>query len=181
MSVRMIAVVLSLLVGGAAHAADGDGLSVGLWTAGGELTGALAGGGVGLMMGVEACDAADSFECYLPIITTPLGATVGAFGGSALASTLSARGRGVDARRVRRWTLATGAAGFGIAALGGVVDSGGVMATGAVVSLVGMPVAAGLAARDRSSASADEPRRPSVVFSPSAGPGRLSLSVAGAF
>ena len=181
MSRRIIAALFSLLIGGAAQAAEGDGLSVGLWTAGGELAGTLAGGAVGLSLGAAACDVSDSFECYLPIVTTPVGATIGAFGGSTVAGTLSARGSGLDARRVRRWTLAAGATGAGVSVLGGLVGSSGLVATGGAISLVGMPVAAGLAARNAEPRVAELSRAPRLAIHPSVGPQHVALSVSGAF
>ena len=144
-----------LLVGGAASAASGDGLRVGLATAGGELAGGLVGGAVGLSVGVTMCQVSSSFECMAPVVTAPLGGLAGAFGGALGGVTLGANGRHLPATPA----VATG---------------------GLVISTLGLPVAAGLAARNSSADVADNGRF-QVSLSPTIGLHSYGLSMDGRF
>ena len=169
-----------LLVGGAASAASGDGLRVGLATAGGELAGGLVGGAVGLSVGVTMCQVSSSFECMAPVVTAPLGGLAGAFGGALGGVTLGANGRHLPAAPARRAVLATEAVGVGVAVIGGLTRSSAVATGGLVISTLGLPVAAGLAARNSSGDVADN-RRFQVSLSPTVGLHSYGLSMDGRF
>lgn len=173
---------LSWLLGvGAASAAEGDGLKVGLATAGGELAGMVVGGGVGLSLGVLGCELSRSWECYLPVLTSPVGGAAGGFGGAVLASGWSARRLGLDHRKPRRWTLAAGGVGFGVSAVGLVTGSTVVMGAGALVGGIGMPIAAGLATRDAGPELSRWDGRVRVALSPVASARGVGLRLDGSF
>lgn len=170
-----------LLAGREASAGEGDGMKVGLASAGGEVAGLLIGGGLGLAGGLGACNVSDSWECMAPIVTTPAGAIVGGIAGAAGGGALGARSLGMDHRKVRRWSLAAGAAGLGVSALGVSLSSGAVMAACAVGGAVGMPIAAGLAARDASPSHAASTPRVQVGFSPTFGLNSYGVKLDGTF
>lgn len=174
--------LLGVLLSGTAFAAEGDGLRVGLSAAAGELGGMVVGGAVGGGLGAAGCWTSNGWECYLPLLTAPVGGAVGGIGGATWAGQRRAEALGLDDRRVRRWTLATGLAGLAVSTTGLVAESYGLMYGGAALGVVGMPVAAGLAANGRETARGEAPERGlRVALTPTVGLGQVGLHLDGSF
>ncbi len=146
MFARTLSVLLSLLAL-SAPAQAGDG-SVGLAALGGEIGGAAAGFVVGGGLGVVACRASQGWECYMPLMTAPIGGLVGGIAGASWAGGKRAEKLGLADRSVRRWTAAVGLGGVALSAGGLELESEPLLYGGLAVTALGMPVAAGLAAGD---------------------------------
>lgn len=171
----------TLLASNAAVADDDVGWKVGLASAGGELGGMLVGGGLGLAWGANICATSQSWECYAPVITTPLVGIAGGLAGAVSGAGWSARRLDRDHRKVRRWTLAAGATGLGVSILGVALNSEELMLTGAVSGAVSMPIVAGAVAGRGPSVSATAARRVQVDVSPTVSLDGYGVRVAGRF
>lgn len=154
---------------------------IGLATAGGELGGAALGGFVGLASGVALCRLGASWECYLPMLSTPLGGTVGGIAGASWAAGYAARAQGLEDRRVRRWTAAVGLAGTAITGVGIRLGRDDLALGGVIVGAVGMPLAAAATSITERDRIATAPGRVQLRLTPSAGPGQAALRLDGRF